>query len=125
MVYGMTNRLPWSGDPSPIWKLWDEFGMKGTRMFGYWSKNCPVATDNPQILATAYVKPGAALVSVASWAQDTISCSLSIDWKSLGLDSTRVTIKAPVVKNFQDAHTFLVGEKVRVSPGKGWLLEIK
>jgi hypothetical protein len=125
MVYGMTNRLPWSGDPSPIWKLWDQFGMQGTRMFGYWSPNCPVRTDNPQVLSTAYVKPGAALISIASWAQDTISCSLSIDWTSLGLDSTKVTIKAPAVKNFQEAHTFGVGQKIAISPGKGWLLEIK
>jgi hypothetical protein len=125
MIYGMTNRLPWSGDPTPLWKLWDKFGMQSTRMIGYWSTNCPVRTDNLQILSTAYVKPGAALISVASWAQDTVLCSVSVDWKSLGLDSTKVTIKAPAVKNFQDERTFRVGEKIPVPPGKGWLLEVK
>ncbi len=125
MVYGMTNRLPWSGDPRPIWKLWDEFGMQGTNMFGYWSPNCPVKTDNPNVLATAYVKPGAALISIASWAQDTVMCSLSVEWKLLGLDSTKVTIEAPAVKNFQNAWRFLPGEKVPVPPGEGWLLEVR
>jgi hypothetical protein len=125
MIYGMTNRLPWSGDPTPLWKLWDEFGMQGARMFGYWLTNCPVRIDNPQILSTTYAKPGAALISVASWAQDTVLCSLSIDWNSLGLDSAKATIKAPAVKNFQDEHTFRVGEKIPVPPAKGWLLEVK
>jgi hypothetical protein len=125
MVYGMTNRLPWSGDPSPIWKLWDQFGMEGTRMFGYWSPNCPVRTDNPQVLATAYVRNGATLLSLASWAQDTVTCALSIDWKSLGLDSTKVATEAPAIKSFQDPRKFLPGEKIPVAPGKGWLLEIK
>ena len=34
MVYGMTNRMPWSdnADPRAIWKVWDEFGMKGSEM---------------------------------------------------------------------------------------------
>ena len=125
MIYGMTNRLPWSGDPTPMWKLWDQFGMQGTKMYGYWSTECPVKTDNPQILATTYVKSGCAFISIASWAPDTVSCSLSVDWKSLGLDSSKVMLEAPAVKNFQDGRAFNVGEKIPVPPGKGWLLEVK
>jgi len=125
MVYGMTNRLPWSGDPRPLWKIWDEFGMKGTQMFGYWSSNCPVKTDNPVVLATAYVKAGATLLSLASWALDTVQCSLAIDWNSLGLDSATATIEAPSVENFQEARIFQVGERIPVPPGRGWLLEVK
>jgi hypothetical protein len=124
MVYGMTNRLPWSGDPSPLWKLWDEFGMSGTKMFGYWSENCPVKTDNPTVLATAYTKYGAALVSLASWASDTVRCSVLVDWRSLGLDTAKARIEAPAIKNFQEARTFKIGEPIPVPPGKGWLLEL-
>ena len=29
MVFVMTTRLGWSGNPRPIWKFWDEFGMRG------------------------------------------------------------------------------------------------
>jgi hypothetical protein len=125
MVYGMTNRLPWSGDPTPLWKLWDEFGMQGTTMFGYWTSECPVHTDNPEVLATAYVKKGKTLISLASWASDTVNCSLMIDWKRLGLNGESAAIVAPAVKNFQEAHTFVKGEMIAVPPGKGWLLEIQ
>ncbi len=31
-VFGMTNRLGWQGDPQPIWKLRDDFGMAGTEL---------------------------------------------------------------------------------------------
>lgn len=99
--------------------------MQGTQMFGYWSPHCPVKTDNPAVLATSYVKTGKVLVSLASWAPDTAQCSLSVNWSSLGLDTAKVMIDAPFVKNFQEARTFKVGERIPVAPGKGWLLEIQ
>ncbi|MDB5091250.1 MAG: hypothetical protein JWR09_5244, partial [Mucilaginibacter sp.] len=70
MIYGMTNRMPWSdnADPRPIWKVWDDFGMQGTKMIGYWVENNPVKTNNPEVLATIYKKDHSALVSIASWA---------------------------------------------------------
>jgi hypothetical protein len=37
MIYGMTNRLGWSdkSDPKPLWKAWDDFGIKHAEMIGY------------------------------------------------------------------------------------------
>jgi hypothetical protein len=127
MIYGMTNRMPWSdnADPRPIWKLWDEFGMQGTDMIGYWTDNCPVRTSNPQVLATVYKKKGAALISIASWAPATQSVQLQIDWAKLGIDSSKAVLMAPAVKNFQPAKTFSLREPVSVEPGKGWLLIVK
>ena len=127
MIYGMTNRMPWSdnADPRPIWKLWDSFGMQGTQMIGYWSENCPVRTDNDKVLVTVYKKKGSALISIASWADDDTDVQLNIDWKKLGIDPAQATITAPEVKNFQPARVFKVGEKIPVEKGKGWMLIIK
>ena len=58
MIYGMTSRLPWAGDPTPIWKLWDDFGIADSRMIGYWVPSCPVKTGSREVLATAYVGDG-------------------------------------------------------------------
>jgi len=34
MVFGMLPRLPWSGNPVPLWQLWDSFGMdKATMLY--------------------------------------------------------------------------------------------
>jgi len=127
MIYGMTNRMPWSdnADPRPIWKLWDQFGMQGTEMIGYWSDNCPVKTSDEKVLATVYKKKGKALISIASWADDDTEVTLKIDWKKLGIDPANATITAPAVKNFQLARTFKWDEKIPVEKGKGWLLIVK
>jgi hypothetical protein len=127
MIYGMTNRMPWSdnADPRPIWKAWDDFGMKGTEMLGYWVENNPVKTDNEKVLATVYKKEGKSLVSIASWAENEVDVQLKIDWEKLGIDSSKAIITAPEIKNFQPARTFSIHEKIPVEKGKGWMLIIK
>ncbi|MCM0666309.1 glycoside hydrolase domain-containing protein [Flavobacterium tyrosinilyticum] len=127
MVYGMTNRLPWSdgADPRNIWKVWDSFGIKGSEMIGYWSENCPVKTNNDKVLATVYKKNGTALISIASWADADVNVKLNIDWKKLGINPAKATITAPEVTNFQSAKTFTTKDEIPVSKGKGWLLIVK
>jgi len=131
MIYGMTNRMPWSdnADPRPIWKVWDDFGMKGSEMIGYWSENCPVKTNNAKVLATVYKKKGAALISVASWADSTIKVSMNINWEKLGIDPSKATIIAPEVINFQPANSLNisggVSSEFTVEKGKGWMFIVK
>jgi hypothetical protein len=126
MIYGMTNRLPWSGqNPARLWKVWDEFGIADARMIGYWSQNCPVKTDNENVLATAYVKDGAAMVALASWAREAVQCRLTVDWKALGLKAERAKICAPAIPDFQIEATFNPGDPISVDPAKGWLLILK
>ncbi|MBZ5858929.1 glycoside hydrolase domain-containing protein [Flavihumibacter profundi] len=127
MVYGMTNRYPWDekADPRNIWKAWDSFGMKGTSMVGYWSPNCPVTTSVPGVLATVYQKQGAAMISVASWADENTNFKLLIDWKKLGINPEKATISAPAIKNFQEAKTFHQDDLIPVEKNKGWLIIIK
>ncbi len=127
MVYGMTNRMPWSdnADPRPIWKAWDDFGMQGTAMIGYWSPNCPVRTSNANVLATVYAKKGAAMIAVASWAESDTSVNLNIDWERLGIDAKAAVIEAPAIENFQAARQYAVGEKIGVPKNRGLLLIVK
>lgn len=127
MVYGMTNRMPWSdgADPRPIWKVWDDFGIKGTKMIGYWVDDNPVKTDHDKVLATIYKKDGAVLVSIASWEDTDTEIQLKIDWKKLGIDPSKATITAPEIRTFQPARTFGLNDKIPVEKAKGWLLIIK
>ncbi len=127
MIYGMTNRMPWSdnADPRPIWKAWDDFGMEGSAMVGYWSPNCPVRTSDSSVLATVYAKKGTAMVAVASWADADTSVSLDIDWERLGIDPKTASIEAPAIENFQAAHSYRVGEKIAIPKNKGMILILK
>jgi len=127
MVYGMTNRMPWSdhADPRPIWKVWDDFGIKGSKMIGYWVSRNPIKTNNKDVLATAYVKDKKVLIAIASWAADDTKVKLNIDWKSLGIDPAKATLTAPDITNFQPGSTFGANDEIPVSKGKGWLLILK
>ena len=127
MIYGMTNRMPWSdnADPRPIWKAWDNFGMKGTKMIGYWVDNNPVKTSDSKILATVYKKDKKAMIAIASWADQDKPVHLTFDWKALNIDPAKATIKAPGIKNFQQAKSFGINDEIMVPKGKGWLLVIE
>jgi hypothetical protein len=130
MVFGMTSRLPWAGDPRPLWKAWDEFGLVGSEMIGWWVEANPVRTGNKDVLATVYVRRdkaagSSALVALASWAKDPVDVRLAVDWKKLGLDPKRAVISAPAIAEFQDAAEFKPGDPIRVEPGKGRVLVLR
>jgi len=124
MIYGMTARLGWGGEPRPMWKLWDEFGIDRARMIGYWDKACPVKTDRPDVLATAYVREGKTLVALASWAPEAVECRLAIDWKALGLEEPKAHLFAPGIAGFQPTALFAPADAIPVYPARGWLLLI-
>jgi hypothetical protein len=132
MVFGMTSRLPWAGDPRPMWKIWDEFGIVGSEMIGWWVDANPVKTGNRDVLATAYIKRAggaeektSVLVALASWAKEPMEVRLAIDWRKLGLDPKKIVLRAPEIDKFQDAAEFKPGDPIRVDPGKGWLLVLR
>jgi len=125
MVYGMTARLPWSGNPEHIWKVCDEFGIEEADMIGYWVPTCPVKTDHKDVLATVYRRQNRTLVSVASWATAAVKCRLQVGWQVLGLDSSKAKIIAPAIKDFQEPASFKPGDAIPIEPGRGWLIFIE
>ena len=122
MLFGMTNRLPWSGDPRELWKFWDAWRIQDTRMIGFWVPASPVRTGRPDVLATVYHGAGRSIVAVASWAADTARVQLAVDWNRLGLDPARARIVAPDLPGFQSSAVFKPFEAIPVAPGRGWLL---
>lgn len=127
MVYGMTVRYPWftegvTCDPRDIWGVWDSFGIADSRMIGYWDKNHVVSTGHPNVKATAYVKEDKLLISLASWAEEKVKVNLKIDWETLKIDTSEMSVIAPEIDNFQPRTSFALDEAILVEPNKGWLL---
>jgi hypothetical protein len=83
-----------------------------------------VRSDRAGVLATTYVKPGRSLVAVASWEKEPVEVALAIDWKALGLDPSRAQITAPAIEGFQPQASFAATDRIRVEPGRGWMLVI-
>jgi tetratricopeptide (TPR) repeat protein len=125
MVFGMTGRLPWSGDPRSMWKAWDEFGIADSRMIGFWVPASPVKTGNADILATAYVRDGRTMVALASWSSSLAQITLDIDWKALGLDPATVKITLPDIDGFQEGRVLDPTKPIPVEAGKGLVLVIQ
>jgi tetratricopeptide (TPR) repeat protein len=124
MVFGMTGRLPWSGDPRSMWKAWDEFGIADAKMIGFWVPGGPVKTGRPDVLATSYVRDGKTMIAVASWAAEPVDVSLTLDLKALGLEGGPVRVSAPGIAGFQASRTFDLARTIPIEPGKGWLLVV-
>lgn len=124
MTFGMTSRMPWSGDPSPLWALWDTFGMQGTRMSGWWAADTPVTTGDTLVLATTYQKSGAALVALGNWSPDSRTVRLNINWGALGISERGARLRAPAVRDFQEAGSWGTRDAITVPAGKGLLVEI-
>ena len=126
MLYGMTSRLPWAGDPRALWKIWDEFGIKETEMFGYWSPSCPVKiADKKHVQATSYVKQDETLIAIASWEKEKAYVSLDINWEALDLNPEKAILEASFIPKFQEASRFKPNDLIPVEPGKGWLLILR
>ena len=99
LVYGMLPRLPWSGNPVPLWNLFDQFDMKNASIHGYWDEQCPVKTNNKNLPATVFVNGDKALVVIANWTDLPQTAKIQIDEKALGFKPTKFTL--PEVRNLQ------------------------
>lgn len=125
MVFGMTSRKPWAGDPGPLWQVWDEFGITESEMIGYWVEDSPVSCSRDDVLITCYKKEKSVLLALASWADQDIFVTLDIVWQALGIDPGKARLTAPLIRDFQESAVFKPGEEIPVESGKGWLLIVE
>lgn len=99
MTFGMLPRLPWSGNPVPLWNLWDQFGMKTATMRGFWETNNPIKLDNENLKATIYTNGDKAMLVIANWTDLPQKGNISIDKNLLGFTPTSFTL--PEIQNIQ------------------------
>jgi hypothetical protein len=130
MLYGLTSRLTWGAeqggsDPRPIWRLWNAFGITHAKMVGYWDDGCPVRTGRDDVPATVYARKGKVLIALASWASAPVDVRLQIDYKTLGIDPAKVVLRAPAVRDFQDAAEFRPADAIPVQSARGWVLVLE
>ncbi|MFK1816248.1 glycoside hydrolase domain-containing protein [Bacteroides fragilis] len=121
MLYGMTAREPMESIPSQLWKVWDAFGIKDSRMMGYWVSYNPVKTGRNDILATSFVKDGKVMIAIASWAKKDSDIKLQIDWEKLGIDADKARLTAPDIKGFQEGFSLSPKDKIKLPKDKGFI----
>lgn len=85
MLYAMNNRYGWHyKNAVDMYKIWDDFEIAESRMLGYWHSENPVKTDNENVLCTAYLKNGEALLCFYNFSDKAQSFSFELNKKLLG-----------------------------------------
>lgn len=122
LLFGETARHGWSQAPdvTPVWRLWDEFGISDSQMYGYWDGRAPVRADCGGIYVTSYVKKNCALIAVASWADEDASVRLVIDPDRLGF--TPGGMVAPAIGKWQGREEFSLDSAIPVAKCAGKVL---
>lgn len=116
MVFSMTPRLPWSGNPVPIWRMWDSFGMDKARMVGFWCDDAPVRSSSKDAPVTTYINGDRAIVVCANWTDQPLNVKLEVDNKLLGFTPSKAT--RIEIEGLQSAASFdLTGETELAAKG--------
>jgi hypothetical protein len=118
MLFGMTQRWPWSGDPRPLWKAMDDFGITDASFTGWWDASCPVLTGNPGIRASVYRRDGRILVALASWAAGPVEVRL----QARAPFTLPARFSIPAISGVQEGGTVDATRPLIIEPGKGLLL---
>lgn len=86
----------YSADGEAVWQIWQayrDFPWEGSQWIPSWEIEPWVRTGDPDLWACAHVQPGqAALVTVSSFREDTVTADVAIDWARMGLDPERVAV---------------------------------
>ena len=114
---------------TPIWGLWDSFGIESAEMIGWWDDDAPVFVTGPgsdDVQVTSYVRhANATLLAVATWSTVNTTVALKVDWAALGLSGATATVDAPAMEGVQPHATFPVSAgsiTLPVEAAAGWLL---
>lgn len=87
MLYAMNNRYGWGHKNAvEMYKLWDDFGIEKSNMFGYWHSKNPIVTNSEDVLTTVYVKDDSALLCVYNFSKHAKRFKFDINTELLGFE---------------------------------------
>lgn len=92
LIFSMTPRLGWSGNPVPIWQMWDSFGMENAKMAGYWCDDAPITSGVQTAPVTTYINGNRAVVVCANWTESAQTVKLNVDENLLGFKPSKATM---------------------------------
>ena len=125
LLFGMTNRFGWQGDPHNIWKLWDDFGVSDSTLLGFWDDECPVKTTDDEVKVSVYQKDRKLLICAANWTDGECDFKLIIDYDKLGIKKENIKFYQPAIAELQDTESLNVDDKFSAAAltGKVFILE--
>ncbi len=125
LVYGITNRAGWTGNPpTHLWRVFDTYDFSEREMIGYWDRRCPVKSSSPLIKATCFKGADDCVISIANWSSHDEEASLTLAWPELGMAKADAKITIPAITNFQEGRSSVSLEQLVVPGGKGYIIVV-
>ena len=125
MVYGMTNRLGWTGpSPDPLWKFWDAVRIQDMEMTGYWDERTPVRCSSDSVKVTVYRDASMTVLALGNWGNTAQTVTLDLDMRSFGWSRMPASFMVPAIAGFQPGSTLSSLRQVVVPGGEGRLIVV-
>lgn len=110
ILFGMTSRYGWAGDPRNLWSFFEKFGTDGLKIETDFEKSI-FDFGNPLVRASRFTNSqGKELIAVASWCQEKTVIHLPI------------ACFLPEIPDFQNNAMYEAGDSIELDPGKGIIL---
>ena len=121
LLFGMTNRYGWGGNPCELWKIFDQFGIKDAEMGLDIFSDGSFGTDSQDVHVTLWKKPdGSVMAAVGSWSENTETVHLK-----LPVELRNRRLIQPEIIDFQESAEYQTDEPITIEPKKGVLLFLK
>ena len=107
LLFGMTDRLRWGGDPRSLWAFFDEAGLGEKELIGWWDDDCPVSVRGSAEVKASVWKgaDGSVVLVLANFAAKDASVSVLFDSARLGFVGAEAAWKRPPIHGVQDVGT--------------------
>ena len=124
LLFGMTDRWGWGGNPPGLWKFFDEVKLGDMELIGWWDDDCPVkVSGSPDIKASVWKGDGRAVLVIANFSKEPRTATLAFDAAGLGFDGAKAEWTLPAIEGVQDgASAPGLSAPLTVQGGKGLIL---
>lgn len=125
MVYGITTRAGWTPNPPKnLWKFFDDYHFSERDLMGYWEKDCPVKSSDPNTKASLYKGTDDLIIAVANWSDKDVVTNLTLDHSVLKTPG-EYTLMTPDIDGFQQNIVLNSIEELTIPAKKGFLIVVK
>ena len=102
LLFGMTDRWGWGGNPLGLWKFFDEVKLGDMELVGWWDDECPVkVSGSEEIKASVWKGKGCAVLVIANFSKELRAATLSFDAERLGFDGAKAKWTQPEIAGVQ------------------------
>jgi hypothetical protein len=124
LLFGMTDRWGWGGNPLGLWKFFDEVKLGDMELVGWWDDECPVkVSGSDEIKASVWKGKGCAVIVIANFSKEPRAATLSFDAERLGFDGAKAKWTQPEIAGVQGgADAPNLTAPITVPGEKGFLL---